>query len=203
MSRSPALPPLIVATNNADKLREFRWLLALDDWPMGSATSDCVVEETLDDYRENAARKATSWARANGQWALADDTGLEVAALHGAPGPRSARFAGPTASAAENRRRLLDELAGVPIERRGARFVCHLAVADPQGVIRWTSVGQCVGTILDAPRGGGGFGYDSLLWLSEYHATLAQLPDAARWLIGHRGRAWLNGAARLAALGCS
>jgi XTP/dITP diphosphohydrolase len=188
----------VVATANADKHREFQWLLRCTGFaPAEPTTLPYEVAEDPLDYRANAAAKARAWARATGRWAIGDDTGLEVDALDGSPGPQSARFAGPTATASQNCSLLLERLTGVAIPQRGARFVCYLAVSDPLGEIRWTSCGQCRGFVLEVPRGDGGFGYDSLLWLAEYHATLAELPDAARWLIGHRGRAWIDGAPRL------
>jgi XTP/dITP diphosphohydrolase len=120
---------------------------------------------------------------------LADDTGLEVDALDGRPGIHTARYAGPAATPQSNRRRLLDELADVPPKRRTARFVCALALADPAGNIRAEASGQLRGRIRTTPAGSGGFGYDALFEIVEYHRTLAELGDVARAWLSHRGRA--------------
>ncbi len=144
------------------------------------------VEETGSTLRENAELKAVAYARHFGLWTLADDTALEVDALNGAPGIHTARYAEPQATAAENRRRLLAELAELPLERRGARFVCQLVLADPAGNIRAAAVGHCQGRIALAEAGPGGFGYDSLFEVREYHRTFAQLGPAAKSILSHR-----------------
>ncbi len=147
------------------------------------------VDEGGETLAENARRKAVGYARALGEWVLADDTGLEVDALGGAPGVRSARFAGDGATMAENRARLLAELDGAGESRRTARFVCHLAVANPAGEVVAEATGHCRGRIRFAGTGEFGFGYDSLFEIVEYRRTLAELGPAATAVIGHRGRA--------------
>jgi XTP/dITP diphosphohydrolase len=112
-----------------------------------------------------------------------------VDALNGAPGVYSARFAGPTASPEANRRRLLVELGDIPLQRRSASFLCHLALADPAGHVRAETAGRCCGRIRFQPAGDRGFGYDSLFEIVEYRLTLAQLGEAATACLSHRARA--------------
>ncbi|HEY1785218.1 MAG TPA: non-canonical purine NTP pyrophosphatase [Pirellulales bacterium] len=147
------------------------------------------VEETGATVAENAAIKAAAYARACGEWTLADDTTLSVDALGGAPGIRTARYAGPHARPADNRRRLLAELADVPLDRRGAHFTCHLTLADPNGAIRASAEGRCHGRICMAPAGDEGFGYDPLFEIVEFRRTFAELGLASRGVLSHRARA--------------
>ncbi|HUT91278.1 MAG TPA: RdgB/HAM1 family non-canonical purine NTP pyrophosphatase [Thermoguttaceae bacterium] len=183
---------LILGTANRHKARELALLLA----PTGLALASLAdlaeraeVDESGGSLAENARQKATVEAEYLRKWVLADDTGLEVDALGGAPGVRSARFAGPSADAEANRRRLLDELADVPLARRTAQFVCHLALADPSGSIRAESEGRCRGRIRFAPSGDGGFGYDSLFEVVEHGRTFAELGDSVKARLSHRARA--------------
>ncbi|EAQ81691.1 non-canonical purine NTP pyrophosphatase [Blastopirellula marina] len=185
-------PALTLATGNAHKVKELTRslaplsipLLSLQDFPQATP-----VEEDGATLRDNAQKKATGYAQQLGEWVLADDTGLQVAVLHGEPGVRSARYAGEQATALDNRTKLLDRLRDVPLEKRVARFVCHLVIADPQGQIRYEAIGECHGRICDAARGAYGIGYDTLLEIVEYRRRLAELSPAATQLIGHRGRA--------------
>ena len=182
---------LVLATGNPHKVRELRALLRPWQIPLYSLTDFprvAPVEEDGQSLAENARRKAIGYAVALGEWVLADDTGLEVDALGGAPGVRSARFAGEGASMAENRSRLLEELAGIPAGNRTARFVCHLAIADPAGTVVAEAMGACRGRIRTAATGEFGFGYDALFEIVEYGRTLAELGPAATAMIGHRGR---------------
>jgi XTP/dITP diphosphohydrolase len=179
---------LIIATSNPGKVRELRALLPPDlvllslvDLGLSSP------EETGSTFRENAELKAVNAAVASGMLALADDSGLEVEALRGAPGIRSARFAGEPPDDARNRQLLMTALADVPAAQRGARFVCAVAVASPQGQV-WTSEGSLAGTILDHERGLGGFGYDALFLLSNGR-TVAELLDEEKNEMSHRGAA--------------
>jgi len=183
---------LILGTANRHKARELALLLA----PAGLALTSLAdlaeyadVDESGGSLAENARQKAIVQAEQLREWVLADDTGLEVDALGGAPGIRSARFAGPNADPEANRRRLLDELADVPLARRTARFVCHLALADPSGSIRAESEGCCRGRIRFAPSGDGGFGYDSLFEVVEHGRTFAELGDSVKAQLSHRARA--------------
>jgi len=182
---------LAVATANAGKLREIRAILAgLDLELVGLAELPPVaLPEEGDDYAANAVAKARAVARASGIAAVADDSGLEVDALGGAPGPRSARYGGPGLDDAGRVARLLEALAGVPRAGRGARFVCVAALAEPGGSAR-TARGECAGRILVAPRGSGGFGYDPVFWLEELGAAMSELPAALKSRVSHRGRAF-------------
>ncbi|HTU23875.1 MAG TPA: non-canonical purine NTP pyrophosphatase [Pirellulales bacterium] len=207
-SDSVLRPRLLLGTTNRGKLAELVDLIAarlpavgipadrLEILvPNGPATGDRSgivlpdVEETGATVAENAALKATTYARASGEWTLADDTELVVAGLGGAPGVQTARYAGPRASPSDNRRRLLAELASVPLERRTAHFACHLALADPTGCIRATSDGICHGRICIAPAGDEGFGYDPLFEIVEFRRTFAQFGLATRGVLSHRTRA--------------
>jgi XTP/dITP diphosphohydrolase len=185
---------LVVASRNAGKLAELRALLApLPLRVLGLAELPAVAfPEEGDDYAANAAAKARAAAGALGRPALADDSGLEVAALGGAPGPRSARFGGPDLSDAERAERLLQRLAEQPGADRRARFVCVAALALPDGALR-TARGSCAGRIADAPRGAAGFGYDPVFEPDEPGfddgRTLAELGEAAKARISHRARA--------------
>jgi XTP/dITP diphosphohydrolase len=144
------------------------------------------VEEDGATFEANAAKKAAALARASGLWALADDSGLEVAALGGAPGVRSARYAGEPSDAAANTRRLLAEMAGRT--DRAALFRCVVALADPSGRVR-TVEGACEGRIAETPRGAGGFGYDPVFVPEGETRTFAEMPPAEKHARSHRGAA--------------
>lgn len=183
---------LVLATTNAGKSREFRQLLAGEPFvlrDLGDYPDTPAPDEDGPTFADNARHKAAAIALILKQWVLADDTGLEVDALGGAPGIRSARYSGPNAKAGENRELLLKNLEHVPLAARTARFVCHLALADPAGTIVAESTGSCRGRILFVPTGTGGFGYDSLFELPEYHRTLAEIGEAAASCLTHRARA--------------
>lgn len=146
------------------------------------------VDETGTTFIENALLKAKSVATFTGYAALADDSGLEVAALGGAPGVHSSRFSGPKATDASNRAKLIEVLRGVPSEKRSARFVCAVAIVLP-GKPAWTTVGLHDGRILEAPRGTSGFGYDPLFFSFELGATFAEVPAEVKNRVSHRARA--------------
>ena len=177
---------LAVATSNQGKLRELTALLggAATIIPL-SALGLTMPEESGATFEDNARAKATFVAARTGLLALADDSGLEVDALHGAPGVRTARFAGPRATDEENRRLLLERMVGVPAAERAARFVCAIAIADPDGETVTTS-GTCAGSIAEHEMGSGGFGYDPVFRLADGR-TLAQLSPEAKNAISHRG----------------
>jgi XTP/dITP diphosphohydrolase len=186
-----ARPPLVLATLNPAKGRELAALLVdlpldvrlLAEWP--GAT---LPEETGASYAANALLKARAAARQTGGLALADDSGLEVDALAGAPGLRSARYGGPGLDDAARCQRLLDALADVPAPRRIARFRCVIALVDPAGPEHLLE-GTAEGVILDAPRGRGGFGYDPLFFYPPLGRTFAELSEAEKAEVSHRGRA--------------
>jgi len=182
---------LLVATHNTGKVREYRELLALLPLEVTYLDAEGIaldVEETGATLAENAVLKARTYAAASGLWAWADDSGLEVDALGGAPGVLSARFAGPGSSDADRYRKLLDALAGVPWSQRGARFRCTVAIATPAGDLR-VAEGTCEGIIAFGPAGQNGFGYDPVFYMPEYSATMAQLAPEHKNVISHRGRA--------------
>lgn len=187
-----AKPILVLGTYNRKKGLELADLVA----PLGIAVRTLsefsgIVEaaETGDSFAENAAIKATSYARQLEHWVLADDSGLCVDALGGRPGVHSARYAGEGAGDEDNNRRLLAELAGVPDERRTAHYVCRATLADPSGVIRAEVEESCHGRILAERRGGGGFGYDPLFEIIEYHRTFGELAPEVKACLSHRARA--------------
>ena len=185
---------LLVGTNNRGKVREYEELLAnlpgtlQITFPAQEGLA-LEVEETGETFEANARIKALAYAQASGLPSLADDSGLEVDALDGAPGVRSARYAGPGSSDADRYRKLLDALANTPTGRRSARFRCVVALALPDGTVR-TASGTCEGTIGFAPRGAHGFGYDPV-FVVEGHGgrTMAELSPEVKNQISHRARA--------------
>ncbi|MBP5791180.1 MAG: RdgB/HAM1 family non-canonical purine NTP pyrophosphatase [Kiritimatiellae bacterium] len=173
---------LVVATHNAHKIAEISAILS--GWDIEGRSS--CAEETAPDFAGNALIKARSIWRKGGGWVMADDSGLEVFALGGAPGVRSARYAGEDGNSAKNNALLLKNLEGVTDRR--ARFVCSIALVSPDG--REFSVeGFCSGTIGLAPSGNGGFGYDPLFTPEGYDKTFADLPAGVKNSISHRARA--------------
>ena len=189
---SQSRPPIVIGTHNRKKGLELTELLAplgfsvltLDDVP-GAIE---VVEDGVT-FAANAALKATQQAKHLKQWVLADDSGLEVDALNGAPGVYSARFAGPNATDADNNARLLADLRKTPVEKRTARYVCHVTIADPTGEIRAESEDICRGRILLEQAGRNGFGYDPLFEVVEYHRTFGELGPHVKRALSHRSRA--------------
>lgn len=182
----------VLASRNAKKLAELQDLLGMLGWRLRGVSefSDVAAEETAPTFAENALLKARHAARASGLPALADDSGIEVDALDGAPGVHSARYAGPDAGDAENNAKLLQALRGVPGHRRTARYVCALAfLRRPDDPIPVLAQGEWRGHILEAPRGVGGFGYDPLFWVAEHGQSAAELPAALKNRLSHRARA--------------
>lgn len=182
---------LLVATGNAGKLREIRKLFAERSLEVLGLADVPPVPEAVEDgesFAENAEKKARHYAKATGLPTLADDSGLVVDALGGAPGVFSARYAGEDADDAANNRKLLAQLQGVPAAKRRAAFVCALALCEPEGDCR-IFAGRLGGVLLEAPRGDGGFGYDPLFLVPEYGKTLAELPIEIKNRISHRGQA--------------
>ena len=198
----PAPPSkLVIASANAGKLREIR--AALDGLPFDVVSQAALgitpAAETGSTFLSNALLKARHAAAASGAAALADDSGLEVDALGGAPGIYSARYAGARADDAANNAKLLAALAGKPLEERRARYRCAVAFVDPaleQAPV--TAEGVWEGYILEAPRGSGGFGYDPYFWLPELELTAAELALEEKNRRSHRGAALRALRARLA-----
>lgn len=147
------------------------------------------VEETGSTYLENATLKAVAYAKATKLWTFAEDSGLEVADLNGAPGIYSARHAGEYASSAERNEKVLSDLTGVPDTDRGARFVCVVAVASPEGQVLHSTEGICSGSIAATSRGTNGFGYDSIFIPKGFTKTFGELPTTIKQDISHRARA--------------
>ena len=185
------MPKLLIATNNPGKLREYEELLAGLPLELTSPAREGLsleVAETGESFAENARLKAVAYARASGLLTLADDSGLEVDALGGRPGVHSARYAGEGADDEERYRLLLEEMRGVPWEKRTARFRCVIAIATPEGEVR-TAEGTCEGIIAFEPRGEHGFGYDPVFYLPQHGRTMAELEPRAKNRISHRARA--------------
>ena len=182
---------VVLATHNAGKLKEFQELLAPFEFDIVSISrfSSVAPEETGLSFVENAILKARHAARVSGRVAIADDSGIEVDALHGAPGIYSARYAGPGASDQENLEKLLADLRARPSASRTARYQCALALmrweADPSPIVVQAS---WEGRIIDAPRGSGGFGYDPIFELDS-GLTAAELPATEKNSLSHRGKA--------------
>jgi XTP/dITP diphosphohydrolase len=185
---------LLVATSNPGKIHEIESLLealplrlrSLNEFP-----SIREVAETGATFAENAVLKATGYARQTRLWTLADDSGLEVEALAGAPGVFSARYAGPQASDAARIELLLERLSQTHDSRARARFVCVIAIASPEAQVANVAYGLCEGHIVDAPRGSNGFGYDPIFVPDGYQQTFGELTDEVKRSISHRARALL------------
>ncbi|MBV9688359.1 MAG: RdgB/HAM1 family non-canonical purine NTP pyrophosphatase [Ktedonobacteraceae bacterium] len=182
---------LLLATTNAHKIREYSALFA--DLPftllsLSTLQLDLDVEETGTTFEENATLKALAYTHASGMLSLADDSGLEVDALGGAPGIYSARFAGADTSYEERFRIILEQLRGLPLAQRSARFRCVITLADPSGYHK-SAEGVLEGVIADAPRGVYGFGYDPIFLVPELGKTTAELTPEHKNRISHRGRA--------------
>ncbi|MDH5490779.1 MAG: RdgB/HAM1 family non-canonical purine NTP pyrophosphatase [Myxococcales bacterium] len=194
---------LVVATSNRGKLEELRRAFgAIEGLELISLAELPPVPEIVEDadsFQGNARKKAQALAVATGLPALADDSGLEVDALEGAPGVRSARYAGPGATDAENNARLLEALRAVPEGARSARFRCHLALADAEGRVRLEAEGRCEGRIALESRGEGGFGYDPIFLLGEGSRSMAELSPAEKGNLSHRAEASRRLAPRLEA----
>lgn len=183
---------IVLATRNRKKAEElldhlgglpiqFKTLADYPDAP--------EIVEDGDSFRANAIKKAVTVARGLGLYALGEDSGLVVDALGGRPGIYSARYAGEGASDEANNAKLLDELRDVPLSRRTAHYVCYIAVAAPDGRLVAESEGKCHGIIGAEPRGTGGFGYDPLFIIPEYHKTFGELGLTVKRWLSHRARA--------------
>ncbi|MBI4498841.1 MAG: RdgB/HAM1 family non-canonical purine NTP pyrophosphatase [Chloroflexi bacterium] len=184
---------LLIATTNRGKLREFQDLLAGVPYQLTTPDQegiDLQVDETGTTYEENARLKAIAYAQAGGLLTLADDSGLEVEALGGAPGPFAARFGGPGLTDAQRVAFLLAHLEGVPPEKRAARFRCVIVLATPEATPRWVSCeGNCKGRIAFEPHGSQGFGYDPIFFLPDLGQTMAELSPGVKNRVSHRAQA--------------
>ena len=183
---------LLVATRNPGKVRELADLLRsapmrlLNLRDLG-ITKD--VEETGSNFMENADLKAVAYAQEAGMMTVADDSGLAIDALGGAPGVFSARYAGANANDAERIRKILDELSRIPDHERTARFICAMSVADASGKLLFTAEGVCEGRIITEPRGSGGFGYDPVFVPEGFDRSFGELPPEVKAEIRHRAKA--------------
>lgn len=183
---------LVIGTRNRKKGAELAELLA--PWGFFVATLEDMpdaidVVEDGDSFAANAMLKATQQAVQLKRWVIADDSGLVVDALGGEPGIYSARFAGLNATDEDNNRLLLQRLNNTPLEKRTAHYVCHVTLADPQGVVRAESHAECHGRIRFKPAGTNGFGYDPLFEVIEYHRTFGELGPHVKRAVSHRARA--------------
>jgi non-canonical purine NTP pyrophosphatase (RdgB/HAM1 family) len=209
METSSSPLSILVATGNPGKAREFQEMLASDRlrWrSLRDLPEVPPIEETGHTFRANACLKAAGYAKQFNTWALADDSGLEVDALGGSPGVFSARWAemnGAGKGDADNNTLLLRQLNDVEDAARTGRFVCVLALADPEGRIVLTTRDAVEGRILRAPRGSNGFGYDPLFWIEELGRTTAELPPEEKHRISHRGKALRRMAELMARAGLS
>ncbi|MFN4261452.1 MAG: RdgB/HAM1 family non-canonical purine NTP pyrophosphatase [Gemmataceae bacterium] len=183
---------LVLGTRNRKKRQEIVEILGDLDIELVDLTqfpdAPEVVEEG-DTFEANARKKAVELAQVLGQWVLGEDSGLVVPALKGRPGVYSARYAGKQGDDEANNDRLLAELAPLPDDRRAAYYVCTVVLADPRGEVRATAEGRCHGIITKERRGSGGFGYDPLFLIPEYHRTFGELSPRVKHALSHRARA--------------
>lgn len=183
---------LLIATGNKGKAREFAELLKdmpIETISLADLEGITVVEETGTTFLENAELKACGYAQQAGQWTLADDSGLEVAALDNSPGVFSARYGGADTGYDQKMAMLLDELAATGDTNRSAAFVCMIAIADDSGELIYFGDGYCRGTIAEAPRGENGFGYDPIFIPDGYDKTFGELSSDEKEQISHRAQA--------------
>jgi XTP/dITP diphosphohydrolase len=186
------MPVLVVGTRNRKKHEEILEILGDLGLELRDLTAYPDAPEVVEDgttFEANSRKKAVELARRLGQWVLGEDSGLVVPGLGGRPGVYSARYAGKQGDDAANNARLLAELAPLPEDRRAAYYVCTAALADPAGEVRATAEGRCHGVIIREPRGTGGFGYDPLFLIPEYHKTFGELSARVKHALSHRARA--------------
>ena len=186
---STQLQKLVIASGNAGKIKEFRDYLADLGVTLVAKPDEIDVEETGVTFIENAHLKASQVAIATNEWAIADDSGLEVTALNGAPGVLSARYADTDS---DRINRVLQELAEYELHHhpnREAQFVCAIAIASPDGAIAADAIGICKGAIADNSRGNGGFGYDPIFLVTELNQTFGEISPEVKGKISHRAEA--------------
>ena len=185
-------PPLILGTHNQKKGAELNELLAPHGIEVRTlAEFDFAIEVAEDgnSFADNACKKATQYAQHLNHWVLGEDSGICVDALDGGPGIFSARFSGDDATDQSNNKHLLDALSNVPLEKRTAHYVCHVALADRNGQVMVQHEEICQGRIRFEPSGSGGFGYDPLFEVREYHRTFGELGRSVKSALSHRARA--------------
>lgn len=189
MSGEPAEVCLVLATRNPGKLEEMTALLAGTAWSIAAIPRDIPdYEETGETFQENARGKAVFASRFTDAPVLADDSGLEIDALDGEPGVRSARYIDPAMPQAERNQAVLDKLTGIAPAQRTARFVCHLALAHRRTLVHET-IGTCEGRMTESPRGDGGFGYDPIFEVPALSRTFAEVSQEEKSALSHRGAA--------------
>ena len=191
---------LFLGTGNKKKIIELEQVLAPRGYCLKTPSdlpSQIEVDETGSTFLENAKLKAIAQAKHTGLWSIGEDSGLCVLALDGAPGIYSARYSGPSGTDATNNALLLERMAEVPDSSREAFYVSTIALADPNGMVHMEVSGECWGRILRAPRGDGGFGYDPLFEIQEFHRTFAELGINVKRAVSHRGRSLRAFLARL------
>lgn len=184
---------IVLSSRNKKKAREVSEILAPARFVVVPVTEFPDIPEVDEDgttFAENAAKKASEVARRLDRWVIGEDSGLQVDALNGAPGIFSARYSGEGATDESNNRKLIADLAGVPDEKRGAGYICSVALSDPSGTIRIACEGTCRGRILTEAYGEGGFGYDPFFLIPEYHLTFGQLSSTVKHRLSHRARAF-------------
>ena len=187
------MPKIVLGSRNKKKSLEIAELLAPHAIELVSVAEFPEMGEVIEDgdsFAANAAKKAAETATTTNHWAIGEDSGLCVDALNGAPGIYSARFSGEGATDERNNEKLMAELADVPDNKRGAGYVCSVAVSDPLGTIQLAVEGTCRGRIISTPRGANGFGYDPYFLIPEYDATFGELGSIVKQQISHRARAF-------------
>jgi len=185
------MPKLLLASSNLGKIREYRLLLGDLGYQIVTLSEQGISKVTTESgntYEQNAEMKATTYAKLSQLITLADDSGLEVDALHGKPGIHSARFAGKNATDADRVTKLLTMMGGIPWDRRTAHFKCVIAIATPEGKLRLCQ-GERHGIIAFEAKGKNGFGYDPIFYLPELAKTMAELPLELKNQLSHRGQA--------------
>ncbi len=185
------MPKLLLATSNPGKIREYRFLLDALGYQITTLAEEGIVKAVIEsgsNYEQNARLKALAYAKLSQLTTLADDSGLEVDALNGEPGIKSARFAGESASDVDKVNLLLARLKNTPWEKRTARFKCVIAIASPRGRVKFC-YGECHGMIALEATGRNGFGYDPIFLFPKMGKTMAELPFEMKNQISHRARA--------------
>lgn len=184
---------IVLASRNKKKTREVSEILGAVGFTVIPVTEFAHVPDVEEDgqtFADNAAKKASQVAKQLNQWVIGEDSGLMVDALNGAPGIYSARYSGAGATDERNNAKLMADLADVPEDKRGAGYICSVALSNPVGEIRIACEGTCRGRILREANGEGGFGYDPYFLIPEYHLTFGQLSSVVKHRLSHRARAF-------------